>query len=163
MLNKCIPIIIVLLFITSLSIFAQPITIPGKPYTGLESSGFTRLTTHDELIAFLHDLDQRSKLLKVTSIGKSVEGRALPMAMLTRDKEFGANRSDKPVVFIFAQVSRDHLRILLDFGGRAFGDFLPVIQHHDPIRNIHHDFHVMLDEQYRDAIVPNLANRIHQR
>lgn len=96
------PIIAMLVFLHSSPITAQPVDIPGPPFTGLESSGFSRLTTHDELVAFLDDLDRRSRHLTVTRIGRSVQGRDLPMAMLSR-KEFASERSEKPVVLIFAQ------------------------------------------------------------
>lgn len=101
--NKSILISILLIAVLTASATAQPVTLPGTPMTGLESSGFTRLTTHDELIAFLNELDQKSRLLTITSAGRSVQGRDLPMAMLTRDKTLGLKRPEKPIVFIFAQ------------------------------------------------------------
>src|SRR5204862_62122 len=39
-----------------------------------------------------------------------------------------------------------------DFGWRALGDDLAVVEHGDPITDAHHDPHVVLDEQDRQAL-----------
>ncbi len=64
-------------------------------------SNFTRLTTYQELSAFIEQLDRQSGLLKVEIAGKSVKGRNL-YAMKFSDSEFGRDAS-KIRVLIFAQ------------------------------------------------------------
>ncbi|MCP6768734.1 hypothetical protein NL529_28225, partial [Klebsiella pneumoniae] len=41
----------------------------------------------------------------------------------------------------------------LYFIRRAVGDLLTIIEHDDPVREIHHDAHVMLDQRNRGAVV----------
>ena len=61
--------------------------------------------------------------------------------------------------FIFsAQIGLDDLGVLLDFRRRTLGDLLPEVQDDDPVRNVHHGRHVMLDKQNGDAAVPDLSD-----
>src|SRR3989304_2229969 len=46
---------------------------------------------------------------------------------------------------LFAQVSLDNLRVILDLGGITFGNLLPEIQDRNNLRDSHHQLHIMLD------------------
>src|ERR1051325_2164244 len=50
------------------------------------------------------------------------------------------------------EVGFDDLRIALHLRGLAFGDFLAVVEHHHAVADVHHQPHVVLDEQDRDAL-----------
>src|SRR5260370_34824398 len=47
------------------------------------------------------------------------------------------------------QVGLDHERVRLHLGGRSLRDLLPEIEHDDPAGDVHHDAHVVLDEDHR--------------
>src|SRR5580658_3235547 len=46
-----------------------------------------------------------------------------------------------------AEVGVDHILALLHDLRRVVADLLPVIQNHDPIREVHHHAHIVLDER----------------
>jgi len=46
------------------------------------ASGFTRTSTSEEVLFFLHDLAKQSAKVRIREIGKSAEGRAIPLAIL---------------------------------------------------------------------------------
>ena len=58
------------------------------------------------------------------------------------------------------QVRFDHARIVAYVERRSLGDPLPVVEHGHPFRHVHHDLHVVLDEQDRQVEV--LAQRAHE-
>lgn len=97
------PLIFIVFCCFIVSAVAQPVKIPGKPPTPLEASGFTTLTTHEGVVAFVKNIASISKRVTVKTITKSIEGREIPAVFLTRDKVFGSKRSEKPIVYIFAQ------------------------------------------------------------
>ena len=54
------------------------------------------------MMAYLKKIEGLSQKVRIKVIGKSVEGREIPAAMLSEDEVFGSNRAVKPVVLIFA-------------------------------------------------------------
>src|SRR3984893_1391553 len=58
------------------------------------------------------------------------------------------------------EIGLDHLGIRPDIVGRALGDLLPHVEHRDPIRDVHHDSHVVLDEN--DGRAPFLVHVEHE-
>jgi len=74
----------------------------GQPLSPLEECGYVKLTGHSEMIAYLKKIEGLSQKVRIKVIGKSVEGREIPAAMLSEDEIFGSNRGVKPVVLIFA-------------------------------------------------------------
>src|SRR5712671_1427016 len=48
-----------------------------------------------------------------------------------------------------AQIRFDHFRIALHFGRHPFGDGLAVVEHQHAIADVHHQPHVVLDQQHR--------------
>jgi len=77
------------------NVFAQQITSP------LEKNNYLKVTSYDELTAFVKLLDEKSDLLKVETIGQSVQGRNL-FALKFSSSEFGKDKSKIKVLF-FAQ------------------------------------------------------------
>jgi len=84
-----------LLTIFQTTLFAQVMQTP------FEKNNFNKVTSYDELSDFVMKLDQSSDLLKVETIGKSVEGRNI-YALKFSNSEFGLDKS-KIKVLIFAQ------------------------------------------------------------
>ena len=84
-----------IVLITGSSLFAQDLQTP------LQKSGYSRVTSYDELSAYLKQLDTGSELLTVEIAGKSVQGRN-PYAMKFSSSGFGKDPS-KIRVLIFAQ------------------------------------------------------------
>jgi len=53
--------------------------------------------------------------------------------------------------------------IPLNLGGRPFGDDLSEIHHEDPVRDVHHQFHIVLDQQDGDSPVHDPAQELSER
>ena len=71
--------------------------------TPLEKSNFTRLSTHAEMLAYLKNLDAKTKVMQIEIIGQSVENREIPALYFSLDKKFASHRTRKPVVLIYCQ------------------------------------------------------------
>ena len=69
--------------------------------TPLEKNNYQKVTSYDELTAFVKDLDESSKLLSVEIIGHSAQKRNL-YALKFSSSEFGKDKSKIKVLF-FAQ------------------------------------------------------------
>ena len=72
-----------------------------------ERTNFEETSRYDDVVGFFGELEKRSPLVRVQSFGTSVEGRALPLIILSdppisdpRD----ARASGKPLVFVFANI-----------------------------------------------------------
>ena len=50
-----------------------------------------------------------------------------------------------------AQIGGNHFRIILNFRRRAVGDHHAVVEHGDPLADLHHQAHVVVDQQDRHA------------
>ena len=89
-----------LIFIFAIAVakmsFAQPMMLP------LEKNNYQKVTSYDELTAFVSQLDQQSGLLKVETIGQSVKGRNL-YALKFSSGEFGKDKSKLKVLFLAQQ------------------------------------------------------------
>ncbi len=66
------------------------------------------------------------------------------------------------VANLHAQVGIDHFLVVLDFVGGALGDLLAEVQHRDLVGDVHHQAHVVLDQQDGDAPVADLKEEFHQ-
>jgi len=71
--------------------------------TPLEKSKYKKLSSHDDLMNYLKEIDLLSNKVTIKTIGRSVEGREIPVAIISKDKVFASNRNEKPVVLIYAQ------------------------------------------------------------
>lgn len=75
--------------------------------TAAEKSNFTQTSTYDEVIAFVRALDASSDLVRVESLGESVEGRDIPVMFigdppLTSPED--ASKAKKPLVLLFGNI-----------------------------------------------------------
>jgi hypothetical protein len=84
-----------LLLLIPVSVISQELKSP------LEQKNFTEPTNYTELSAFVKQLDEKSPLLQVETIGKTVEGRNIYALKFSKGK-FGDDKT-KTRVLIFAQ------------------------------------------------------------
>ncbi len=80
---------------------------PPAPRTGAESSGYTATTQYGEAMAFLRELDDRSPALTLTSMGTTVEGREIPLAIVADPMVASAaeaRASGRMVAFLFGAI-----------------------------------------------------------
>ena len=62
-----------------------------------------------------------------------------------------------------AEIGGDHLRIVLNLGRRALGDRHAMIEHRDLLADVHHEIHVVLDQQNcQSETLPDFADRFGQ-
>jgi hypothetical protein len=94
----------------------------------IETNNYSRVTTHEELLAFLRNADQLSTRVTVSSIGTTTQGREIPLVVLSRDgmanprfrvmvfcQQHGNEPSGKEAALILvAQAVREDLDRLLD-------------------------------------------------
>ncbi|MGH7506920.1 MAG: M14 family zinc carboxypeptidase, partial [Longimicrobiales bacterium] len=98
----------VLLSIFVLLLLAAPLAAQqALPRTGAEQASFERHTSHDELVAFLHEVQSRTDRMLIRTIATTAEGRAMPLVLLGSPPTAspgGAFFSGKPLVFITGNV-----------------------------------------------------------
>src|SRR5690606_41433200 len=68
-----------------------------------------------------------------------------------------------PVVVQAAQIGLQHGRIALDVGRDAFGQHRAEVHDQQVIGEIHHEIHVVLDQQHAHAFSPQLVQHLRQR
>src|SRR5690349_3052914 len=64
---------------------------------------------------------------------------------------------------VAAEIRGDDLLVALHVGGDAFGDLLAVIEHQNAIAHAHDEFHVVLDQQDRRAVLADALEELAQR
>jgi hypothetical protein len=69
--------------------------------TPLEESKFTKLTSYEELVTYLHEVVEGSKFISLDTLAKSVEGKTIPFVRIS--KENFSSKNKKLRVLIFAQ------------------------------------------------------------
>src|SRR3972149_3619548 len=84
----------------SISIALLLITISLSQQTPLEKKDYSNLTTYDELISFVNELDQSSDLLNVEVLGKSVEHK---IKILIFAQQHGNEQSGKEGALMLAR------------------------------------------------------------
>ena len=75
--------------------------------TRAERSGYTETSTHADVMAFLDSLRARRAGIRVWTLGKSHEGREIPIVLAARPMVSGADEaraSGKPIVYIQANI-----------------------------------------------------------
>ncbi len=88
-------------FISCTLVFSQP--IPDKWLTYYEKSGGTKTPRYAETMEYCRMLQKNSPWIKVTSFGKSPEGRDLPLVIASKEKAFdpaSAMKTKKTVILI---------------------------------------------------------------
>jgi hypothetical protein len=88
-----------LFFLLSVSSHIQAFDTP----TPLEKSGWTTLTPHDQLMAYLKPLADSSRKVTISTIGTSVSGKSIPALFFSEDAVFASQRDKKPVVLMICQ------------------------------------------------------------
>lgn len=87
---------------------AQPSDAPpAELLTTAESSGFTATSRYDEVVALMKRLDERSDRATFTTIGRTVEGREIPMLVLSDEPIATANdalATERPRVLLMANI-----------------------------------------------------------
>jgi len=86
---------LLVLAVLSAGVMAQRIQTP------LEKSGFTKLTTHQQMMDFIKELEEGHSKFEVKTIANSVQGRGVPVFEFS-SSTFGADTS-KLMVLLFAQ------------------------------------------------------------
>jgi hypothetical protein len=102
----------------------------GRMETPLEKNKHRTLTSYEQLVEFVHKLDRRSEFIEADTLGISVEGRIIPYLKVSSG-EFGADRTAKLMVLLFAQQHGDEpsgkealLAFLRDVAGGKHTDLL---------------------------------------
>src|SRR5882724_2970168 len=80
-----------------------------------------------------------SRFSASSSVGTSSR---LPSQFLASPSQFLAS----PSQFLASKVGLDHVGVALDLGGRALGDLPAEVEHDHPVRHLHHEAHVVLDQ-----------------
>lgn len=81
--------------------------VPAEWRTTAEATDYRQTSTYDETIAYAQRLVKASSLARYRSIGKSGEGRDIPLLIVTGGKEFtpeAARKKGKAVIFIQAGI-----------------------------------------------------------
>jgi len=100
------PIILIFftLFLTWVFFWPVEVTELKSP---LENNNYSKLTSYDEMIGYIQQLDSITAKIKISDIGQSVEGRQIPALFCTNDETFAANREKKPIALVFCQQHGD--------------------------------------------------------
>jgi hypothetical protein len=74
-----------------------------RPLTRAERSNFAETSTHADVMAFIDSLKATSKTMYVTSMGKTSQGRDIPLVVMSRPVVHSpseAQRLNRPIVYI---------------------------------------------------------------
>lgn len=72
-----------------------------------EKSNFTKTSTYDEVMSFLSAIEKKTDKLHVFSMGKSKEGKDIPVAILSNEKistAAEAHATGKPIIYVQANI-----------------------------------------------------------
>ena len=90
-----------LIIFLTIGIFAQ--SIPDKWLTPYELSGFKKTPNYNETMEYCRKLEKASPWIHIASLGKSPEGRDMPLIIVSKNKIFDAmkaRKSGKGIVLI---------------------------------------------------------------
>ena len=84
------------------------LVIPGfgyavEPQTPLERNNYSALSNYHDIQRYLAQLDAGSRILTMSSMGTSAQGREIPALYFTLDKTFGSKRDKKLIVLVYCQ------------------------------------------------------------
>jgi len=97
----------------SLSLFvlvfaaASTAQVPSGLRTRAEATNFEETSRYDDVIAFIGELQKQSPLIRVENFGTSVEGRKLPLMILSNPPlatPAEAKSAGKPIIFIMGNI-----------------------------------------------------------
>ncbi|HRI44935.1 MAG TPA: M14 family zinc carboxypeptidase [Fimbriimonadaceae bacterium] len=89
------------------AILTLALTPANWPTTRAERSGFTETSTYEDVVQFLGALQQCGSPMTLEWIGESVEGRSIPLAILSWPPvttPLEAKRTGRPVVYVQANI-----------------------------------------------------------
>jgi hypothetical protein len=94
-----------LFFLTALAFasFVPSADVPPEWLTGAEASGYRATFSHRETVAFLERVAQATPAVRLTTFGRSAQGRDLPLVIVSPDGHFtpeAARASGRPIVLI---------------------------------------------------------------
>lgn len=78
-----------------------------RPLTRAERTNFAETSTHADVVAFIDSLKATSKNMFVTSMGKTSQGRDIPLVVMSRPpvrSATEARRMNRPIVYIQANI-----------------------------------------------------------
>lgn len=86
---------------------SESANVPSEWQTTAEKTNYAKTSRYDEAIKYAKDLDKASALISYQSIGKSGEGRDIPLLIAARGSAFSpkwAKRTGRAIVFIQAGI-----------------------------------------------------------
>ncbi len=115
--------------------FAQQNNQNDKLKSRAELTNYEETTRYEEVVSFIGELQKRSPLVRVESLGTSQEGRSLPL-MILNDRPISTPRearaTGKPIVFIMANIHAGEVEgkeAMLHLSRRIlFGDLKPLLR-----------------------------------
>ncbi|MEQ1645216.1 MAG: M14 family zinc carboxypeptidase, partial [Pyrinomonadaceae bacterium] len=108
MLNRIASSLLLLLIVSSVGLSqSESANVPPEWQTTAEKTNYAKTSRYDEAIKYAKELDTASDLISYQSIGKSGEGRDIPMLIAARDGAFSpkwAKKTGRAIVFIQAGI-----------------------------------------------------------
>ena len=121
-----------LLFVFTGLVFAQ---VPSDLKTRAENTNFEETSRYDDVMAFIAELKKRSPLVRVEDFGTTVEGRKMPLMILSDppvSTPAAAKASGKPIIFIMGNIHAGEVEgkeAVQNIARRIlFGDLKPMLK-----------------------------------
>ena len=121
-----------LLFVFTGLVFAQ---VPSDLKTRAENTNFEETSRYDDVMAFIAELKKRSPLVRVEDFGTTVEGRKMPLMILSDppvSTPAAAKASGKPIIFIMGNIHAGEVEgkeAAQNIARRIlFGDLKPILK-----------------------------------
>lgn len=121
-----------LLFVFTGLVFAQ---VPSDLKTRAEATNFEETSRYDDVMAFIGELKKRSPLVRVEDFGTTVEGRKMPLMILSDppvSTPAAAKASGKPIIFIMGNIHAGEVEgkeAVQNIARRIlFGDLKPMLK-----------------------------------
>ena len=131
MLQRTFSILAMLMLLTAASVFSQ---VPADLKSRAELTNFEETSRYADVQAFIAELQKRSRLVSVTEFGTSVEGRKLPLLILS-DRRIStpaeAKAARRPMIFIMANIHAGEVEgkeaVQIIARRLLFGDLKPML------------------------------------
>ena len=100
-------ILFLMLFISLLTTSFVLVSAQDKPLTTAESSNYTATSTYTDIMVFIRELQQKSSLIRVETLGRSAEGRDIPLLIIGNpvpSSPLDLNYDDRIVIYFQANI-----------------------------------------------------------